>query len=74
MISVFSLFRKFDLVFSQFRKFDSWQFLALIHYRNDFYICGVYGCVNSGESLSNWVKQEGLYVKFVNDSPEFTRR
>ena len=24
-----------------------------IHYRNEFYFCGLYRCVNSGESLTN---------------------
>ena len=36
--------------------------------------CGFYRCVNWGESLTNCVKPEGLYVKFVSDSPEFTHR
>ena len=43
------------------------------YYRNVFYFCGFYQCVNAGESLTNWVKPKGLYVKFVSDSPEFTR-
>ena len=44
----------------------------LLHYRNEFYFCGFYQCVNSGESLTNLVKPKasvkGLYVKFVSDS------
>ena len=28
----------------------------------------------SGESLTKWLKPKGLYVKFVNDSLEFTHR
>ena len=28
----------------------------------------------SGESLTNWVKPKGLYVKFMSDSPEFKHR
>ena len=35
-------------------------------YRNDHF-CGFYRCVNSGESLKNWVKTKRLYVKFVSD-------
>ena len=42
-----------------------------LQYRNEFYFCGFYRCVNSGEPLTNWVKPQGLYVKFVSDSPEF---
>ena len=37
-------------------------------------VCGFYRCVNSGKSLTNWVKPEELYVKFVSDSLEFTNR
>ena len=37
------------------------------------YFCGFYR-VNSSESLTNCVKPKGLYVKFVNDSPEFAHR
>ena len=40
----------------------------------NFDFCGFYRCVNSGESLTNWLKHEGLYVKFVSDLPEFTYR
>ena len=29
-----------------------------LYYRNEFYFCGFYRCVNSGESLTNWVKPE----------------
>ena len=32
-------------------------------YRNEFYFCGFYRCVNSGESLTIWVKPKGLYVR-----------
>ena len=33
-----------------------------------------YWCVSSGESPTNWVKPEGLYIKFMSDSPEFAHR
>ena len=26
---------------------------------------GVYRCLNGGESLTNWLKPDGLYVKFL---------
>ena len=32
---------------------------------------GNYLCINSGNSLTNWIKSEGLYVKFVSELPEF---
>ena len=37
-------------------------------------VCDIscYQCVNSGKSLTNWIKPKGLYVKFVSDSPKFT--
>ena len=37
--------------------------------RNEILFFGFYRCVNSGESLTNWIKPEGLYVKYVSDSP-----
>ena len=30
------------------------------YYRNEFYFCGIYWCVNSGESLTNSVKPESF--------------
>ena len=42
--------------------------------RNEFYFCGFYRCVNSDESPTNLVKPEGLYIKFLSDSPEFSHR
>ena len=42
------------------------------YYRNEILFFGFYQCVDSGESLTNWIKPRGLYVKFVSDSPEFT--
>ena len=48
------------------------NFHSLLYYRNEFYFCGFYRCVNSGESLINLVKPKGLYVKFVSYSLEFT--
>ena len=44
----------------------------VFYYRNDFYFCGFYQCVKSGESLTNRVKAEGLYVKFVSGLHEIT--
>ena len=45
-----------------------------MYYRNEILFFGFYQCVNSGESLTNWIKPRGLYVEFVNDSQEFTHR
>ena len=46
----------------------------VVYYRNEILFFGFYRCVNSGESLTNWIKPGGLYVEFVSDSPEFTHR
>ena len=32
-------------------------------------LLGNYLCMNSGSSLTNWIKSEGLYVKFVSELP-----
>ena len=53
-------------------KYDKYIFFQ--YYRNEILFFVFYRCVNSGESLTNWIKHEGLYVKFVSDSPEFTHR
>ena len=47
-----------------------------LYYRNEFYFCGFYWCVNSVESLTNWVKPKGFFgfTQFVSDLPEFTHR
>ena len=50
----------------------NWKNQTETNYRNVFYLCGFYQCVNSGESLTNWVKHSGLYVRFARDSPKLT--
>ena len=51
-------------------------FFFLLHYvyiiigLNTVFL-GNYLCINSGSSLTNWIKSEGFYVKFVSELPEF---
>ena len=62
------------LVYHSIRTKIEWKFYPFIKLffvasqfffnRNEFYFCGFYRCVNSGETLTNWVKPEGFYVKF----------
>ena len=44
---------------------------AAIKLLKEWFFCGFYRCVTSGEPLTHWVKLEKIYVKFVSDSPEF---
>ena len=43
------------------------SYSAQIDYTNKFYFCEVYRCVNTGKSLMNSIRPEGLFVKFEND-------
>ena len=38
------------------------------HCRNEFYFCEFYRCVNVGETLTQLIKAEELYLKLVNES------
>ena len=49
--------------------------------RNEFYFCGFYWCVNTGKSLTNWIKPEDGFIQpkegfiqFVSDSSAFTHQ
>ena len=42
------------------------------YYRSEFYFCELYRCVYFDKSLTNQIKLECLYVKFVSNSLEFT--
>ena len=39
--------------------------MIIKHYSNKGCLEGIYWCVNSTNSLTNWIKSEELYVKFV---------
>ena len=45
--------------------------LCIYYYRIKHCFLGNYLCINSGSSLTNWIKSEGFYVKFVSELPEF---
>ena len=57
------------------------DFHYTFHIDNNFFLAnniglntvflGNYLCINSGSSLTNRIKSEGLYVKFVSELPEF---
>ena len=36
-----------------------------MNFRKEFYFYGFYRCVNASKSLTNSIKPEGVYVKFV---------
>jgi hypothetical protein len=42
-----------------------------VYYRIKHCFLGNYLCINPGSSLTNWIKSEGLYVKFVSELSEF---
>ena len=46
----------------------------ILFYRNELCFCGLYGCVNAGESLTTQIKSERLYVKFLIEGPALTHR
>ena len=42
-----------------------------IYLLNEFYFCGFYQCVNSGESLTNWVKlviRQSLHINKIHEN------
>ena len=71
---LFSPVKNIKRFISQVKNINFWMTSGFFCYRSEVYFCGFYRCVNSGESLTNGVKPESLYVEFVSDSPEFTHR
>ena len=37
--------------------------VSVFYYRNGCHFCGLYRCVNSGKSLTNWTEPKGLYIR-----------
>ena len=50
---------------------DTPSYLELCYYKNESYTLWILLSVNAGESLTNWLKHEGLYDKFVSNSLAF---